>query len=44
MNTITKLARKIGLRKRKYYTIHIKPDDYFPFKSVAVHFTMPDST
>ncbi len=36
MNTITKLARKIGSRKRKYYTIHIKPDDYCSFKSVAV--------
>ena len=37
MNTITKLARKIGLRKLKYYTIHIKPDDYISFKVLAVH-------
>ena len=36
MKTINKIARKIGLRKRRYYTLMVKREDYFPFKCLAV--------
>jgi hypothetical protein len=36
MKTISKLARKIGLGKRRYYTIMVRREDYISFKSLAV--------
>ena len=35
MKTINKLARKIGLRKRRYYTLMIRREDYLSFKWLA---------
>jgi len=36
MKTINKLAGKIGLGKRRYYTLMVRPEDYLSFKSLAV--------
>ena len=35
MKIINKMARKLGLRKRRYYTLMIKRDDYFVVKALA---------
>ena len=35
MGLLKKVANKIGLRKRRYYTLMIRPGDYFAFKALA---------
>jgi len=35
MKIINKIARKMGLRKRRYYTLMVRPEDYLSFKSLA---------
>lgn len=37
MGIINKLANKIGLRKRRYYTLMVRREDYISFKSLAAH-------
>jgi hypothetical protein len=35
MKTINKIANKLGLRKRRYYTLMVRREDYFSFKVLA---------
>ena len=35
MKTINKIARKLGLHKRRYYTLMVRREDYLSFKCLA---------
>ncbi|MFC1983309.1 hypothetical protein ACFLV5_05970 [Chloroflexota bacterium] len=35
MKIINKMASKLGLRKRRYYTLMVRPDDYITVKALA---------
>ena len=40
MGIINKMANKLGLRKRRYYTLMVRRDDYITVKALAAQLKM----
>ena len=40
MKIFNKMATKIGLRKRRYYTLMVRRDDHITVKALAAHQNM----